>query len=91
MQGALSRDALGNLSFLLCFSLLCVFFRLIMIVLVCMSLGPGSEYAGGALKGHLGQFVFSFVFFITLCLFLFVFVSSSGYDCVCLRPTGARQ
>ena len=65
--------------------------RLIIIVFVCMSLGPGSEYAGGALKGHLGQFVFSFVFFITLCLFLFVFVSSSGYDCVCLRPTGARQ
>ena len=62
-----------------------------MIVFVCMSLGPGSEYAGGALKGHLGQFVFSIVFFITLCLFLFVFVSSSGYDCVCLRPTGARQ
>ena len=70
-----------------------VFVLIVFVSSECLfvSLEAGSEYAGGALKGHLGQFVFSFVFFITLCLFLFVFVSSSGYDCVCLRPTGARQ
>ena len=36
MQGALSRDALGNLSFLLCFSLICVFF--------CLCLSPALDY-----------------------------------------------
>ena len=51
---------------------------------VCVSLEPGSEYAGGALKGHLTQFVFSFVF---VCLFVVLFVFSFVFVCL----FGGRQ
>ena len=50
---------------------------------------PGTEYAGGALKGHLGLFVFSFVL---ICVYLCLCLSPArDYDCVCLRLSGARQ
>ena len=43
---------------------------------------------GRALKGHLGQFVFSFVFFISLCLSSFVF---SAWLWLCLFASLWRQ